>query len=406
MLRKMRGFGGDFPALRGRVDADVAIAGGGLTGLTIAVWLRRAGLRVAIAEGRTVGGGASAQCRGVVSLSGTRCAGIRKRFGMESVQAFADTSLCAFRAVRELADAASLWQTRDVLVHFSSGEAQVEKQILQSVGFRAETQTEMRLKMPGMGRVDPKRYLQLLEQLARDSGVAIFEHSRVNAMETNEIITEHGSIRAPYIVVATGYPILNVPGWYFLYLTQSAYAFKRVDAEPEICMAEDGSWMAADGQMWRRVGRVGTYAETAAGERLCGSDVQAPDQLPVIGAYAPKTPALLVAAAYGGRGLIGSMTAAQAISSRILGLPSKGYELYDGGRLRRDLKTPLKTGLRFASTTLAHFSAPRCPHLGGRLRFDPQTKLWQCPCHGSCFDDIGQVVTAPAVHEAVLRDRK
>ncbi len=41
-----------FPALNGNLTVDVAIAGGGIVGLTAAVLLKRAGLRVAVLEAR------------------------------------------------------------------------------------------------------------------------------------------------------------------------------------------------------------------------------------------------------------------------------------------------------------------------------------------------------------------
>lgn len=77
-----------YPALRGRRTADAVIIGGGLTGLTVALWLCRAGLRVILLEARTLGSGSSACCLGRVSLlGGTSLARLEKRFGQEGAAA-------------------------------------------------------------------------------------------------------------------------------------------------------------------------------------------------------------------------------------------------------------------------------------------------------------------------------
>ena len=38
----------------------------------------------------------------------------------------------------------------------------------------------------------------------------------------------------------------------------------------------------------------------------------------------------------------------------------------------------------------------RCPHLGCRQNWNPETRLFECPCHGSQFDSEGNVKRGPA----------
>lgn len=61
-----------FPELEGRIEADVAIIGGGFTGIASAVELAQRGLKVAVLESRRIGWGASGRNGGQVtgSLSG------------------------------------------------------------------------------------------------------------------------------------------------------------------------------------------------------------------------------------------------------------------------------------------------------------------------------------------------
>ena len=88
----------EYPVLRGRRSADAAVVGGGLTGLTTALWLSRAGLRVAVVEAARLGSGASGCCAGIVSLAGGLCyARLEKRRGSQAAAAYAQTQACKRR---------------------------------------------------------------------------------------------------------------------------------------------------------------------------------------------------------------------------------------------------------------------------------------------------------------------
>jgi Rieske Fe-S protein len=37
-----------------------------------------------------------------------------------------------------------------------------------------------------------------------------------------------------------------------------------------------------------------------------------------------------------------------------------------------------------------------CSHLGCSVHWDEESRKFQCPCHSSCFDDVGNVLSSPA----------
>lgn len=39
---------------------------------------------------------------------------------------------------------------------------------------------------------------------------------------------------------------------------------------------------------------------------------------------------------------------------------------------------------------------PVCPHMGCRLIWNPEEKTYECPCHGSRFDEDGHLLDNPA----------
>ena len=42
---------------------------------------------------------------------------------------------------------------------------------------------------------------------------------------------------------------------------------------------------------------------------------------------------------------------------------------------------------------------PRCPHLGCALRWNAAERSWDCPCHGSRFDEEGKLLNNPATDD-------
>ncbi len=434
-----RGEDWTFPRLRGPHRRDVAVVGGGLTGLTVALWLSRAGLRVTLLEGETLGCGASGRCAGILSPIHRRMIqSLEERMGNTAATVYLRAQTTAFAAIRSLAEAGRFnWQDADVRL-VASASMEQEAAVLRRCAIPAQAIAGAHSPFSGnhalilrnMATLDAGLYLSWLIEKAYLTGVEIYEHSRVVGLETNMAQTQEGSVTAPYIVVATGYPVVNVPGWYFLRLTQRRRWLTALEGSP----VGEGVYLDARGRYelrkWNRSslltvdgGPVGCRPAQKPGNlRVAdglgevnpdhireGVETFSADGLPYIGAYSRKTPNLFVATGYGGNGLLGSMVAAQLISARILGLPAEAAYLFSGQRsgadvVAREAGTALGIAARYAGSFL-HLRSPRCPHMGCKLRYSPSRHLWECPCHGSRFDDIGHLLNAPAVEDADIRRR-
>lgn len=48
---------------------------------------------------------------------------------------------------------------------------------------------------------------------------------------------------------------------------------------------------------------------------------------------------------------------------------------------------------------MAHESSAACPHMGCIVRWNRAERSWDCPCHGSRFDALGQVTHGPAISD-------
>lgn len=84
------------------------------------------------------------------------------------------------------------------------------------------------IRFDNQAQFNPYKYGNALANICSNSGVKIFEHTKAVDIDTEDeneyyIITlENGcKIKTKYIVVATKYPIINIPGFYFLKMYQS-----------------------------------------------------------------------------------------------------------------------------------------------------------------------------------------
>src|SRR3954454_19046036 len=92
-----------YKPLAGELEVDVAVLGGGITGLTTALLLKRAGMRVAVLEALRVGSGVTGTNTAKVSaLQQTVYSQIRSRHGTESLQAYGAACLAGVGEVERL----------------------------------------------------------------------------------------------------------------------------------------------------------------------------------------------------------------------------------------------------------------------------------------------------------------
>src|SRR5689334_12109087 len=92
------------PPLKKDLEVDVAVIGGGITGLTTAHMLQQDGATVAVLEAERVGAGVTGTNTAKVSaLQQTVYSQIRSRHGDEGVQAYGAASLAGVGEVERLA---------------------------------------------------------------------------------------------------------------------------------------------------------------------------------------------------------------------------------------------------------------------------------------------------------------
>jgi glycine/D-amino acid oxidase-like deaminating enzyme len=211
------------PPLHGEAEADVAIVGGGYTGLWTALTLRQRdpGLRVAVLEADRVGLGPSGRNGGFCHGLWASIRWLRDAFGPDAALATAAAAAGVYDAVRALGE--DVWAREGGMLKVATTEAQ-EAAIDRAARTAAELgvpgeavalsrgEVAARCSSPVFRRgvwfrdgitVQPARLVRALRRAALAAGVTLHERTRVTGVQPGLVQTADGAVRAPEIVVAT-----------------------------------------------------------------------------------------------------------------------------------------------------------------------------------------------------------
>lgn len=212
----------DREALAGEIRTEVAIIGGGYTGLTAARCLAERGIGAVVLDAGAIGWGSSGRNGGIVCYGGAKLSRTAQfaRFGeaetrrSEALQAENIRGLRAFCLEAGLAD----WvqgETELVLAHGTRSAAKLAKETMPE-GFtadpfapsgRADIARFGGIAMsPGFG-IHPLRLARALAEAAETAGAQLFPRSEVTLWERHgnghRLVTEAGSVRADRVLLAT-----------------------------------------------------------------------------------------------------------------------------------------------------------------------------------------------------------
>ena len=225
------------PALAGGVTADLAVIGGGFSGLWTALLARERypELGVVLVEAKTVGWAASGRNGGFCSASLTHGIGnglerfgdempLLEKLGEQNLREIGETIArlgidCDFRPVGEVGFATADWQL-DGLDAAAAASRQLghEVTVLDAAGARAELNSPRwrgALKhTTGNALIEPGRLAWGLRRACLDAGVRIYEHTPVTALSRSDgtgqpgitLQTPYGSVRAGRVALAAGVP--------------------------------------------------------------------------------------------------------------------------------------------------------------------------------------------------------
>lgn len=229
------------PPLYGDAETEVAVIGGGMAGILIALHLQERGKRVLVLEAEHVGGGQTANTTAkITSQHGAIYASLIERLGREKAQMYARVNQRAIERYREIIERyhidCDFTPTEAFLYSYAHEDAlHREAEAARSLGLPAEfiLETALPLRICGAVRFTeqaqfhPLKFLYPLADL-----LTVYERTPVERVEEDRIITTRGTVRAETVVFATHYPFVNFPGMYFARMHQErSYAIALENAQ-------------------------------------------------------------------------------------------------------------------------------------------------------------------------------
>jgi glycine/D-amino acid oxidase-like deaminating enzyme/nitrite reductase/ring-hydroxylating ferredoxin subunit len=429
-----------FPPLRGDVQADVAVVGGGITGLTVAHLLKEEGKRVALVEMRQIGQGTTGYTTAKLTVGQSLVyAKLRAAHGPEASRLFAESNRDAISRTGELIERLGIhcdWEPASnyVYTESSTGLRKLDRELdaMRNAGVVADITRETELPFPVLAaiRVDdqaqfhPLKYLAGLAARMPGNGSEVFEETLVTGVrsaQTCVVETAAGRILARHVVVATQLPFLDRVFFFAKAHPQKSYL---VAAQVEAAAAPVGMYISIDeptrsirsapasgekrylivGGETRRPGKEHQTTRryraleefmyeqfgAEAGWRWSAHDYVPADGMPYIGRIRRRDDRVLVATGFAKWGLTKAMIAARIITDAVLGRPNPWAGLYDTGRV-----TP-----RASATALARENAHVAwRFLEDRLRPRRGQEGLQCLASGE-----GAVLRIGGRHLAAFRD--
>lgn len=400
----------NYPALENDIKVDVAIAGGGITGITSAYMLKKEGLRVALIDaGRILQGATGHTTAKLTSQHSLIYNKIKNYMGSEKARQYAEANESAIRTVSGLIkdeeidcdfhwEPAYIFTLTDSYIQKIADEANVAK----SLGIKASYieniplpfKVKAAVRFDEQARFHPRKYLLALAGKIAGDGSFIFENTRVvNIHEGNPctVITRQGNrVIADYVIIATHFPCYDGKGFYFARMyPERSYALAVKVREKFLggmyITAEDPakSLRSQEYEGGELLIVSGEHHKTAHGARLRShyedlleftekhydvqelpyrwstQDYTTLDKVPYIGRLTSKNPDIFVATGFRKWGMTSGTVSAMIIKDLIVKGENPWAELYDPSRF-----VPNPSITRFISMN-AHVAAEL---VSGKLR--------------------------------------
>jgi glycine/D-amino acid oxidase-like deaminating enzyme/nitrite reductase/ring-hydroxylating ferredoxin subunit len=366
-----------YPQLDGDVDVDVAIAGGGITGIVTARLLEDAGLRVAVVEMRRIADGATGYTTAKLTVGHHLIyADLVKKHGAETARAYAASNRWAIERLEQLIAKLGVdcdWERASNYVYTESDsrvrELEDEVAAAREAGVTVTLTSETDLPFPVRAavRVDdqaqfhPRKFIQGVAATIPGGGSHVFEQTRVAEIRDGALVTSSGTVRAKHIVVATQMPFL-LRGFLFakahpeksyavaarlaaassprgMYIsaeepTRSIRSTPGPDGERVLVVGGEGHKPGRDDDTSRRYEALERFLKERfdageVGHRWSTHDYVPVDRLPYIG----QIRGVFVATGFAKWGLTKGALAAGIISDAVLGRSNEWARFYDAGRL-------------------------------------------------------------------------
>ena len=376
----------EYSKLQDKIEAEITIIGGGLTGLTTAYYLTKLGKNVVLLEKDKICNHTSGNTTGkITSQNDLFYDYLIQSVGKEQARQYLYANEQAIQNISKIIEEEKIncdfeWQDSYVFAQTEKTMKKLkqEQKALEYLDFKNSELIEKivpninaigAIKFKNQAQFNPCLYALGLANKIEERGGKIYENTKVidvKREENNyEIMTEEGKVKSKIVIVATHYPIINFPGFYFMKMYQETSYIIAIETKEKVF---DGMYKSAENEEIslrtakyndkRLVLIAGMGNKTGAKIDLKNSykkleeiankiypgckvlyrwnaeDCISLDKIPYIGEFSNLWPNVYIGTGYKKWGITNSNVAANIIVDKILGKENPYEEVFKSTRLK------------------------------------------------------------------------
>lgn len=365
-------------------ETEVCVIGAGIFGLTTAYYLTEKGKKVTVIEKGEIGEKVSGNTTGkITSQHGLIYDHLITDYGEEYAKKYFEANEQAIKNITEIIQKEQIeceinMQTAYIYTSQQDEVNQIEKEVdaMKKLGAKTEfvTKTELPFKIKGAIKLEnqaqfhPRKYMIGLSKTILNKNKIYNYTTALDVEKQGEkyiVHTDRGDITAQYVVLATHYPIVNMPGFYFVKMYQSTSYIIAIETEKKLPQGmyinvkeptysfrtanyngKEILLIAGSGHKTGEPIENNTHyqeLEKKAKElypdckilfRWNTRDCISLDKIPYIGQFSNLMPNMYVGTGFNKWGMTSSNIAANIVTDRIIGKENKNEEIFAATRMQ------------------------------------------------------------------------
>ncbi len=375
-----------YPSLSNDTETDVCIIGAGILGLTSAYYLSNLGFKVVVLEKDDIGEKTTGHTTAkITSQHNLFYDYLIHSYGKKFASDYLQANEKAIQNIKQIIDSEKIkcdfqYQNSYVYTTQKSELKAIKKEVsaVESLGFPCEfvTKTGLPFEVEGaicfknQAQFHPLKYLDGLCHSIISHDGQIYTNTVVTNVEKNTdatylVSTNNTTVKSKFVIVASHYPFINFPGFYFVKMYQSTSYLIAVDTKKTLfngmyinpssptfsyrTAKYQGKELLLIGGGDHKTGQPSCYQDTygileqeakkfypncEVLYRWNTRDCISLDKIPYIGPYSPTMPNVFVGTGFKKWGMTLSNVAANIITDEICGKNNKYAYLFKPSRLK------------------------------------------------------------------------
>ncbi len=231
------------------LETDVCIIGAGIFGITCAYYLSKLGYKVTVLEKDKIGFKTTGNTTGkITSQHGLFYEYLTKSYNQKFAIDYLRANEQAIQNIKDIIDEEKIkcdfeYQNSYVYATDKNQLKNIKNEVkaVQNLGFNCEfvTKTSLPFEVEGaicfknQAQFHPLKYLYSLCECITNRSGKIYTHTTVSDVkkenDTYVTFSENLKVKSKYVIIATHYPFINFPGFYFTKMYQSTSYLIAID---------------------------------------------------------------------------------------------------------------------------------------------------------------------------------